>query len=465
MLQYHMLCGYRPFHKCKFRNGRVDLLYQEILKSKLLFPKHVSRDARELLKRMLLGDPDGRADIFEVMEHKWMKPLKPILSSEPSPTSPVESASSMGASPVDSAVITDGEPIVPAPTPTLAAEVTPQVVDETAFPIETVEFADNNVIAPMSFDLNSCRIDTVVTNVVTDESALLPDISFESVSESIDNVLSHPPCLLTISSNGACVNGKDKDFGNVLETSEDKVDHENTSIPHTVVTSQPTELPVVIPEPCLLPVSVYPHSRTALILAVFFGLVCTALDVIYSKGILGRFSGILWLGFGFYLGRNTPTIQRGKSTQRPTIRTIGENVPRLKKIIIICVFLFMALLSLYNLVLHQSREIQVSSCLDPPRLSPTRTIFTVTKTNNNVLMKRHVSKLTGINPVDMSFPSRPLAIHLSPNPTQTHTPIFLPNLKSFNGEPKATSRVGLNLDLPSTFWSAVKSILESCLIK
>ncbi len=76
-----MLCGYLPFDDDPENpdGNNVNLLYKYILETELEFPDHVSNDARHLLKRMLVPDPNLRAKMHEIMSHPWLSPYAYIL--------------------------------------------------------------------------------------------------------------------------------------------------------------------------------------------------------------------------------------------------------------------------------------------------------------------------------------------------------------------------------------------------
>ena len=68
ILLYALLCGHFPF------KGQSDKeLYKKISKGQFLPPDHVSKEARLLLNKMLIVDPDRRATAAMLLEDSWLK--------------------------------------------------------------------------------------------------------------------------------------------------------------------------------------------------------------------------------------------------------------------------------------------------------------------------------------------------------------------------------------------------------
>ncbi|KAJ3020851.1 hypothetical protein HKX48_000081 [Thoreauomyces humboldtii] len=84
VILYAMLCGYLPFDDDPNNpdGDNINLLYKYILETELDFPDYVGADARQLLKRMLVPDPRFRANMKEIMEHKWLEPFKYFYQKE-----------------------------------------------------------------------------------------------------------------------------------------------------------------------------------------------------------------------------------------------------------------------------------------------------------------------------------------------------------------------------------------------
>ncbi|KAJ3120457.1 hypothetical protein HK100_012789 [Physocladia obscura] len=84
VILYSMIAGYLPFDDDPENpdGENISLLYHYIMETKLEFPDHVPKDCRDLINRILVPDPQNRADINEIMEHRWMKPVKAIFEAE-----------------------------------------------------------------------------------------------------------------------------------------------------------------------------------------------------------------------------------------------------------------------------------------------------------------------------------------------------------------------------------------------
>ena len=63
---YAMICGYLPFE-----DDDDDNLYEKICKGKFTIPKHVSENARDLLNKILVTDPQKRFTITQIKNHPW----------------------------------------------------------------------------------------------------------------------------------------------------------------------------------------------------------------------------------------------------------------------------------------------------------------------------------------------------------------------------------------------------------
>ena len=65
---FAMLCGYLPFE-----DPVTSQLYKKILAGEYKIPKHVSDDAKDLLKHILTTDPSTRFKIEDIRQHRWYK--------------------------------------------------------------------------------------------------------------------------------------------------------------------------------------------------------------------------------------------------------------------------------------------------------------------------------------------------------------------------------------------------------
>ena len=65
---FAMICGYLPFEE-----ENNDLLYRKICIGKFTIPDHVSNDCRDLLKRILVTDPNRRITIKQIKNHPWFQ--------------------------------------------------------------------------------------------------------------------------------------------------------------------------------------------------------------------------------------------------------------------------------------------------------------------------------------------------------------------------------------------------------
>jgi serine/threonine protein kinase len=65
---YAMLCGYLPFDDEDLTN-----LYSKILKGEFVIPNHISKEAGDLIKKILVTDPTKRISLEEIKQHSWLK--------------------------------------------------------------------------------------------------------------------------------------------------------------------------------------------------------------------------------------------------------------------------------------------------------------------------------------------------------------------------------------------------------
>ncbi|KAJ1889908.1 hypothetical protein LPJ66_007777 [Kickxella alabastrina] len=76
VILYAMLAGYLPFDDdpSNPEGDNINQLYKYILNTPLVFPEGVSALARDLLRRMLVPNPEHRATLEDIKVHEWMKP-------------------------------------------------------------------------------------------------------------------------------------------------------------------------------------------------------------------------------------------------------------------------------------------------------------------------------------------------------------------------------------------------------
>jgi protein-serine/threonine kinase len=81
VILYAMLAGYLPFDDdpANPEGDNINLLYKYILSTQLTFPDYVSVEARDLLSKMLVPDPQFRADLQTVMSHEWLSPYASLF--------------------------------------------------------------------------------------------------------------------------------------------------------------------------------------------------------------------------------------------------------------------------------------------------------------------------------------------------------------------------------------------------
>lgn len=71
-----MLCGYLPFDE-----ESKSLLYKKILACDYSIPSHVSPEASDLLRKLLVRCPKKRFGIDEILAHPWFKIYTPCQMS------------------------------------------------------------------------------------------------------------------------------------------------------------------------------------------------------------------------------------------------------------------------------------------------------------------------------------------------------------------------------------------------
>ncbi|KAG0228715.1 hypothetical protein BGW42_002040 [Actinomortierella wolfii] len=75
VILYAMLAGYLPFDDDPSNpdGDNINQLYNYILATTLVFPDHISADARDLLRMMLVPDPAKRCNMRRIMSHRWLR--------------------------------------------------------------------------------------------------------------------------------------------------------------------------------------------------------------------------------------------------------------------------------------------------------------------------------------------------------------------------------------------------------
>lgn len=66
IILYAMVCGFLPFD-----DEKVEQLYKKIISGKFEIPDHVSPSAADLIRKILVTDPEKRITIPEILEHEW----------------------------------------------------------------------------------------------------------------------------------------------------------------------------------------------------------------------------------------------------------------------------------------------------------------------------------------------------------------------------------------------------------
>ena len=77
IILYAMLCGYLPFE-----DKDNDILFEKILECKLIFPKYITKMAKDLMVKILVTDPDRRININEIKKHPFYLRGKSLFEQE-----------------------------------------------------------------------------------------------------------------------------------------------------------------------------------------------------------------------------------------------------------------------------------------------------------------------------------------------------------------------------------------------
>ena len=77
IILYAMLCGYLPFE-----DKNNDDLFKKILECKVKYPRYIGNKPKDLLKKILINEPDKRIGIPEIKEHPFFLKGKNIFEQE-----------------------------------------------------------------------------------------------------------------------------------------------------------------------------------------------------------------------------------------------------------------------------------------------------------------------------------------------------------------------------------------------
>ncbi|TNJ30452.1 Kinase, CAMK CAMKL [Giardia muris] len=79
IILYAMLCGYLPFD-----HDNTESLYKKIIAGVFQIPSHVSPPAADLLRKILVVNPDKRYTIADILQHPWF--VESYVGPEPAPS-------------------------------------------------------------------------------------------------------------------------------------------------------------------------------------------------------------------------------------------------------------------------------------------------------------------------------------------------------------------------------------------
>ena len=77
IILYAMLCGYLPFE-----DKDNDVLFEKILECNVIFPRFISKIGKDLIKKILVTDPNKRISIKEIKNHPFYLKGKELFESE-----------------------------------------------------------------------------------------------------------------------------------------------------------------------------------------------------------------------------------------------------------------------------------------------------------------------------------------------------------------------------------------------
>ncbi|CAO3683216.1 unnamed protein product [Rhizopus stolonifer] len=81
VILFAMLCGYLPFDDDPNnpQGANIHLLYKYIVSTPLELPTSMSEEAKDLLRRMLVPDPNKRCTMNEIRSHPWLEEYSDLL--------------------------------------------------------------------------------------------------------------------------------------------------------------------------------------------------------------------------------------------------------------------------------------------------------------------------------------------------------------------------------------------------
>lgn len=82
VILFAMLCGYLPFDDdpSNPQGANINVLYKYIVSTPLDIPKHMSAEATDLLRLMLVPDPTQRGTIDDIRSHPWLSDHVDLLN-------------------------------------------------------------------------------------------------------------------------------------------------------------------------------------------------------------------------------------------------------------------------------------------------------------------------------------------------------------------------------------------------
>jgi aurora kinase len=69
VLCYELCTGHAPFESTKSREET----YRKILSVDLKFPRALSEDVKDFIRRLLIKKPEDRMSLEEALQHPWIK--------------------------------------------------------------------------------------------------------------------------------------------------------------------------------------------------------------------------------------------------------------------------------------------------------------------------------------------------------------------------------------------------------
>lgn len=82
VILFAMLCGYLPFDDdpTNPQGANINVLYKYIVSTPLEIPNHMSIEATDLLRQMLVPDPTKRCNMDQIRQHPWLKEYADLLN-------------------------------------------------------------------------------------------------------------------------------------------------------------------------------------------------------------------------------------------------------------------------------------------------------------------------------------------------------------------------------------------------